>query len=278
MHSAAPEAAAPLQTPTIVVDLSPFVFFSRSSLDISHNTYALLDRTGQYTVAVLLPLGAFDKVAIHRFTDTLAPFACLICVRPGQRCDPIFFGGIMQVPVVKLQAARTHRHVRVLRVGFIVFAVLMASMLLGAGQLWAQCGSLKAPSTTWQNGGNSFWGLDGNWTSGTPTASTNACILNGTSTVTLNATGNVLGLQLATGNTLIISGAVPGGASLTDSSGGRVINNGMIGLSTGSLSNSSGASLINNGSIGGGSFSNIVNSGTVQQQILYPTRCGLGND
>jgi len=42
-------------------------------------------------------------------------------------------------------------------VGNIVFAALMVSMLLGARQLRAQCGSLGAPSSTLQNGGNSFW-------------------------------------------------------------------------------------------------------------------------
>ena len=166
----------------------------------------------------------------------------------------------MQVPAIKVRAAGTHHRFRVLRAAFIIFAVLMATMLLGAGQSWAQCGSLKAPSTTWQNGGNSFWGLDGNWTSGTPTASTNACILNGTSTVTLNATGNVLGLQLATGNTLIISGSAPGGAALMDSSGGHVINNGAIGMNMGGLFNSAGAQLTNKGSING-AFADLSNSG-----------------
>ena len=140
--------------------------------------------------------------------------------------------------------------------------MLGLSLSLGAGQARAQCGSLNAPSTTWQNGGNSFWNLDGNWTSGTPTASTNACILNGTSTVTLGGVGNVLGLQLATGNTLIISGAIPGGAGLMDNSGGHVINNGTIGMNMGGLFNSSGASLINNGTIGGADFASIGNSGT----------------
>jgi hypothetical protein len=53
--------------------------------------------------------------------------------------------------------------------------MLALSLSFGAGQLKAQCGSLGAPSTMWENGGNSFWNIDGNWTSGTPTASTNAC-------------------------------------------------------------------------------------------------------
>jgi hypothetical protein len=68
----------------------------------------------------------------------------------------------------------------------VIVVVLLLSV--GAGQVRAQCGSLGAPSTMWQNGGNSYWNLDGNWTAGTPTAATNACILNGTSTVTLNTT------------------------------------------------------------------------------------------
>ena len=162
----------------------------------------------------------------------------------------------MQVSLIKVRAAGTHHRFKLLRTVFITFATLMVSMLLGAGQLRAQCGSLSAPSTTWQNGGNSFWNLDGNWTTGTPTASTNACILNGTSTVTLDTTGNVLGLQIATGNTLVISSG-----SLTDNSGGRVINSGAIGINMGALLNSAGAQLTNKGSIDG-AFANLTNSGT----------------
>jgi hypothetical protein len=207
----------------------------------------------------------------------------------------------MQVLAIKVRAAGTHHRFRLLRAAVIIFAALMASML-GAGQLWAQCGSLKAPSTTWQNGGNSFWDVSGNWTSGTPTASTNACILNGTSTVELNTNGNANGLQLATGNTLnidsgasltlgpgkslidgllfnssgtitnsgkltntgfIINSGGPGtGAVLFNDSGAHLTNNGTIGMNMGSLFNSSGASLINNGTIGGADFATISNSGT----------------
>jgi hypothetical protein len=202
----------------------------------------------------------------------------------------------MQAPAINVRAAGTHRCFRVLRTAFIIFAVLMASMLLGAGQLWAQCGSLTAPSTTWQNGGNSFWDLSGNWISGTPTASTNACILNGTSTVELNTTGNANGLQLATGNTLNIdsgasltlgtgkslidgllfnssgtitnSGKLTNGGSIVNSGGGfindsgaHLINNGSIGLSSGFLANNSGAQVTNNGAIGG-AFASLTNSGT----------------
>src|SRR6202008_31101 len=153
----------------------------------------------------MLPLGAVNTVVIHTFTDTFAPLVCLISLRLAGVRDPFPPEEYMQVPTIKVRAAGTHHRLRVLHTAFIVFAVLLVSMLLGAGQLWAQCGSLSAPSTTWQNGGNSFLDLSGNWTSGTPTASTNACILNGTSTVTLDTKGKANGLQLATGNTLDIT-------------------------------------------------------------------------
>jgi len=180
--------------------------------------------------------------------------------------------------------------------------MLGLSLSFGAGQARAQCGSLGAPSTMWQNGGNSFWDLSGNWTSGTPTVSTNACILNGTSTVELNTDGHANGLQLAAGNTLNIDsgagltlgtgkslisgtlfndsgtitnsgkltnggsivniGGVPGVAVLNNNSGAHLINNGSIGLSFSTLSNNSGASLTNNGTISGSDFTTLSNSGT----------------
>jgi hypothetical protein len=192
----------------------------------------------------------------------------------------------MQVRAVKLQAASTHRHLRVLHVGFIAFTVLMASMLPGAGQLWAQCGSLTAPSTTWQNGGNSFWNLDGNWTSGTPTASSNACILNGTSTVTLNTKGHANGLQLATGNTLNITAvgslSLPGSSfnfgTLSNSgsfSNAGTINGTPLLTNLGSINNS--GTFRNSGTINTGDFTNtgaIINSGTLNQGGLFSTASG----
>jgi hypothetical protein len=156
-----------------------------------------------------------------------------------------------------------------------LLSILMLGLFLsfGAGQVRAQCGSLSAPSTTWQNGGNSFWNIDGNWTSGTPTASTNACILNGTSTVELNTNGNANGLQLATGNTLNIDSGeslnLGTGKSLifgillntggTVTNSGKLTNNGLISnsgtfsgpvVSGATFINNSGAHLTNNGSIG----------------------------
>ena len=83
--------------------------------------------------------------------------------------------------------------------------LLMFSLSFMAGQVPAQCGSLVGPSTTW-NDGNGSWSVGGNWTSGAPNASTNACILDGTSTVTLDTTGNANALQLASGNVLSFAG------------------------------------------------------------------------
>ena len=184
----------------------------------------------------------------------------------------------------------------------LLIIMLGLSLSFGAGQARAQCGSLSAPSTIWQNGGNSFWDLNGNWTSGTPTASTNACILNGTSAVELNTNGNANGLQLGAGNTLNIDsgagltlgngkslifgtlfndsgtitnsgkltnggsivniGGVAGVAVLNNNSGAHLINNGSIALSFSTLSNNSGASLTNNGTISGSDFATLANSGT----------------
>jgi hypothetical protein len=177
--------------------------------------------------------------------------------------------------------------------------MLMLSLSVAAGQAWPQCGSLSGPSTTWSDA-NGTWGVAGNWTSGTPNASTNACILDGTSTVTLGTIGNANGLQLASGNILSINtslslasgtslnygdilntgmlinaGAITntgtitvlGSAALINNSGANLTNNGTIGLAgpfgtnNAVFNNNSGANLTNNGTIGG-SFSKLSNSGT----------------
>jgi len=107
----------------------------------------------------------------------------------------------------------------------------MLSLSFAAGQVWAQCGSLGGPSTTWSDG-NGSWSVAGNWTGGTPNASTNACILDGTSTVTVDTTGSVAGLQLASGNILNMNV----GASLSLGSG-TSLNYGTLNYSNGPLYN-----------------------------------------
>jgi hypothetical protein len=139
--------------------------------------------------------------------------------------------------------------------------MLVLFLSIGAGRVRAQCGSLSAPSTTWQNGGNSFWNIDGNWTSGTPTASTNACILNGVSTVTLNTIGNANALQLASGNTLNVTAV----ASLTLSSG----SNSFSSLANSGTINNHGT--INNYILTNASGAHFTNSGTLNSAIITNT-------
>jgi hypothetical protein len=154
----------------------------------------------------------------------------------------------------------------------LLIIILGLSLSFGARQARAQCGSLGAPSTMWQNGGNSFWDLSGNWTSGTPTASTNACILNGTSTVTLNTAGSANGLQLASGNTLDMNG----GASLSLGSGTSLIE-GMLSNTAGTITNSgtlkNGATVFVDGAVVSGSLvgvlinnsgAHLTNNGTIE--------------
>jgi len=229
---------------------------------------------------VLAVADLFDLTVVSLYVCLIDwAFLIILCL-PQPACTRLdHYGGIMiNSWLAAIESAIRHL-LGVAPRPLLSLLMLGLSLCLGAGQVRAQCGSLSAPSTTWQNGGNSFWNLDGNWTSGIPTASTNACILNGTSTVTLSAVGSVLGLKIATGNTLIISGAVPGGAGLMDSSGGHVINNGAIGMNMGGLFNSSDAVFINNGSISG-AFANLSNSGTFTNKstISLVGDSGLSNN
>jgi len=85
--------------------------------------------------------------------------------------------------------------------------------------------------TTWTDG-NSNWSNPSNWDSGVPTASANACITDGTSTVTLDTAGSVASLQLNSNNTLSFNP----GTSLTVN-GTQIVNAGGIGVNGGGGSN-----------------------------------------
>jgi hypothetical protein len=149
-------------------------------------------------------------------------------------------------------AIRPHHSFRMVSCALPSLLMLLLSLSLGAGQAWPQCGSLGGPSTTWSDG-NGAWGAAGNWTSGTPSPTTNACILDGTSTVTLDTNGNAFGLQLATGNSLNINagvslslasvtslnyGTVTNGGTLTNTSGAYLTNYGLIIISGGTVTSS----------------------------------------
>jgi fibronectin-binding autotransporter adhesin len=103
-----------------------------------------------------------------------------------------------------------------------VILLFVALTLFSAASAFGQC-SLAAPSTT-ANAGTQDFNTAGDWSSGAPNSTTNACIING-STVTLatGQSGNVLNLQINAGNTLNLS-------NNTDlfTSGAQIINGGAI--------------------------------------------------
>jgi hypothetical protein len=151
---------------------------------------------------------------------------------------------------------------------------LVLSLSFAAGQVWSQCGSLSAPSTTWSDG-NGSWAVAGNWTSGTPNASTNACILNPTSAVvTLDTTGNAIGLELASGNSLNIAGG-----SLNLASGASFLNGGTLRNTLGANLTNAGA--LNNNGVGAtlynDSTSTLTNSGTLNNDAYLSNFGALNN-
>jgi len=67
---------------------------------------------------------------------------CLLNIlAPGWRSRPISTGGIHASSCTQSSSCRHASPLQTLRTAFIIFAVLTVSMLLGAGQLWAQCGA-----------------------------------------------------------------------------------------------------------------------------------------
>src|SRR6202167_5281924 len=188
----------------------------------------------------------------------------------------------MKYSVFSFMASRailSHRSFGMASCALPFLLMLMLSLSFAAGQAGAQCGKLGGPSTTWSDGTGS-WSVAGNWTSGTPDASTNACILEGTSTVTvtLGTNGNAEGLQLASGNGLNIDA----GASLSLVSGasfnyGTITNSGTFNNTSGevvsnidTLNNSGGTLYIDSTSTltTSGTFNNtaggyLANSGTL---------------
>src|SRR5260370_4023255 len=95
----------------------------------------------------------------------------------------------------------------------------------------APCTLISA--TTWNIAGNGTWSTNGDWNPAAfpNSSSTNTCITNGSSTVTLDINASVADLQLASGNGLVVSN----GNSLTVN-GSDIVNAGNISIdSTGSF-------------------------------------------
>jgi hypothetical protein len=82
--------------------------------------------------------------------------------------------------------------------------------------------------------GNGDWNSSNNWSSGVPNSSTNACITDGTSAVSLATNGSVDSLQIASGNALNLN--FGGHFSVF---GTQIINDGQIALNGGNGSNTS---------------------------------------
>jgi hypothetical protein len=81
------------------------------------------------------------------------------------------------------------------------FVALLAVVCFSAPAALGQC-TLTGTVSTWTDA-NGVWSTPGNWNNGEPnSASTSACITDGTSTVTLDVSATIASLQLATGNTL----------------------------------------------------------------------------
>ena len=112
-----------------------------------------------------------------------------------------------------------------------LFAVCLAALVivsLTSITAFAQCTTLAGTVSTWIDG-NSNWNNGGNWNNGVPnSATTSACIADGTSTVSLDIAANVDDLQLASGNTLNFNP----GAQLTIN-GTQIINAGAINVNGG---------------------------------------------
>src|SRR5260370_12559220 len=112
----------------------------------------------------------------------------------------------MEGPMAKLISSRASRPSG----GKLAHRLLPSSLLLvvlsvsfAARRAHAAPCTLSSP-TTWNIAGNDTWSTNGDWNPAAfpNSSSTNTCITNGTSTVTLDTNASVADLQLASGNTL----------------------------------------------------------------------------
>jgi len=111
-----------------------------------------------------------------------------------------------------------------------VVAVLIA-LCFSAPAARAQLGSCALSSPDfWNVAGNGNWSTGADWSGGEPGSSSNVCITNGTSTVTLDTNATIANLQLASGNALDFSS----GKDLAVN-GGSIVNDGNIAMSSGTL-------------------------------------------
>ncbi|MGA9565706.1 MAG: hypothetical protein WBS19_09310, partial [Candidatus Korobacteraceae bacterium] len=149
----------------------------------------------------------------------------------------------------------------------LAFVVALAlTLALAPAAAFGQC-TLSSP-TTWTDG-NGNWSVAGNWSGGVPTSSTNTCITDGTSTVTLNVSGSTADLQLASGNVLNFD---PG--NILSVFGTQIINAGQINVNSGGGANAI-LELDNNVTLSGGGKLTLTNSGGGGTAIIDQAAGGL---
>src|SRR6516164_6234572 len=125
------------------------------------------------------------------------------------------------------------------------FAAVITALLCSAAA-FGQC-TLTGTLSTWKDG-NSNWNNSANWSPAVVpnSGSTNVCITNGTSTVTLDTSPSIASLQLASGNTLTFNRG-----TVLSTSGTQILNAGHIVINGGNGSNTL-MQLDNNVTLSGG--------------------------
>jgi hypothetical protein len=110
----------------------------------------------------------------------------------------------------------------------LVLFPIVTLLLFSPRSMRAQC-TLSSP-TTWNISGDGNWSTNGDWNPAffPNSTSTNVCIANGTSTVTLDTNASVANLQLSSGNTLTTN---PGTQLVV--AGGQILNAGQILVNSG---------------------------------------------
>src|ERR1022692_3386359 len=113
-------------------------------------------------------------------------------------------------------------------------ATLISLACFGASEANAQCATLGGTVSNWTLTGSGNWNASGDWSGGVPnSATTSACIINGTSgtptTVTLNVSATVDDLQLGSFDTLSTNTNTQLAVA-----GTQIINDGAIALNGGS--------------------------------------------
>ena len=115
-----------------------------------------------------------------------------------------------------------------------IAVLLFAGLIVTLGQpaAFAQC-VLSSPDT-WSLGSSGNWNNAGHWSTGVPnSSSTNVCITDGSSTVTLDINASVASLQLASGNALDFNGNTQ-----LVVYGSQILNAGQINVNGGGNTNS----------------------------------------